>query len=282
MSPGSSTCPETSMVSIAERPVASSSSPRMRPSRTRTSARTIPSGVMTRAPCSTRSIGLGMPGSSCGARGSDACSGGSEPISMVTWTRRPRQPDRQTETRVVRALVLTAPDTFELRDLAPPELRDDNAVVRVELCGNCGTDIKYASGRLSAPLPMILGHEIVGRVEHIGPIAAARHRVAAGDRVILESSIPCWACPACRSGAYRLCRTKGGYGTRSGLANGSGLWGGLAEVVEVAPGSLVHRVPDGVSPKAAIAMELLANGYQWLVRQGGLRPGQRPLIRGCG
>jgi len=183
---------------------------------------------------------------------------------------------------MVRALVLTGPDAFELRDLAPPPARHDNAIVRVELCGNCGTDIKYASGKLAAPTPMILGHEIVGRVEHVGAEAARRHGVAIGDRVIVESSIPCWSCAACRSGAYRMCPTKGGYGTRSGLADGSGLWGGLAEVVEVAPGSIVHRIPDAISPEVAIGMELLANGYQWLVRKGGLQPGQRVLIQGCG
>ena len=183
---------------------------------------------------------------------------------------------------MVRALVLTGPDAFELRELPPPPARDDNAIVRVELCGNCGTDVKYASGKLAAPTPMILGHEIVGRVEHVGSDAARRYGVRVGDRVIVESSIPCWSCAACRSGAYRMCPTKGGYGTRSGLADGSGLWGGLAELVEIAPGSIVHHIAESLSPEAAIGMELLANGYQWLVRKGGLQPGQRVLIQGCG
>lgn len=183
---------------------------------------------------------------------------------------------------MVRAMILTGPDAFELRDLPPPELRPDNAIVRVELCGCCGTDIKYARGRLAAPWPMILGHEIVGRIEAIGTEAGRRHGVAPGDRVIVESSIPCWSCEACRSGAYRMCPTKGGYGTRSGLATGSGLWGGLAELVEVAPGSIVHRIPDSISPEAALGIELLGNGYQWLIRKGGLVPGQRVLIQGCG
>lgn len=183
---------------------------------------------------------------------------------------------------MVRAAVLSGPNVFELRDLPPPELRPDNAIVRVELCGNCGTDVKYATGKLPAPWPLILGHEIVGRVEAIGDVAAARYGVAVGDRVIVESSIPCWSCEYCRSGAYRLCPTKGGYGTRSGLATGSGLWGGLAELIEVAPGSIVHRIPETVSPEAALGLELLGNGYQWLIRKGGLLPGQRVLIQGCG
>lgn len=183
---------------------------------------------------------------------------------------------------MVRAAVLVGPGAFELRDLPAPELRPDNAILRVELCGTCGTDIKYASGKLDAPRAMILGHEIVGRVEAIGDVAAGRYGVAVGDRVIVESSIPCWSCEACRSGSYRMCPSKGGYGTRSGLATGSGLWGGLAEVVEIAPGSIVHRLPESISPAAAIGLELLANGYQWLLRKGGLLPGGRVLIQGCG
>ena len=189
---------------------------------------------------------------------------------------------RARRTGLVRAMVLTAPGVFEPRDLPPPVLRPDNAILRVELCGNCGTDVKYAAGKVAAPLPMILGHEIVGRIEAIGELAATRYSVAVGDRVIVESSIPCWSCEPCRSGSYRMCPTKGGYGTRWGLGTGSGLWGGLAEVVEVAPGSIVHRIPETISPEAALGLELLGNGYQWLVRKGGLLPGQRVLIQGCG
>ncbi len=183
---------------------------------------------------------------------------------------------------MVRAVVLNAPHQFELRELPPPVLRPDNAIVRVELCGNCGTDVKYADGRLPAPWPIILGHEIVGVVEEIGEEQARRQHVKVGDRVVVEGSIPCWFCEACRSGSYRMCAQKGGHGTRSGLAMGSGLWGGLAEVVEIGPTAVMHKLPEVVTPEAAIGVEILANGYQWLVRKGGLLPGQRVLIQGCG
>jgi alcohol dehydrogenase len=182
----------------------------------------------------------------------------------------------------VAAQVLTGPNTLEARCLPRPAIARDGALIRVELCGVCGTDLKYFGGKLAPPYPLILGHEIVGIVEEVGDVAAARFHVAAGDRVIVESSIPCWSCEFCRSGAYRLCPTKGGYGTRSGLATGSGLWGGMAQFVEVAPGSIVHRVDPSISPSAAIGLELLGNGYQWLVRKGGLLPGGRVLIQGCG
>jgi alcohol dehydrogenase len=183
---------------------------------------------------------------------------------------------------LVETMVLREPNALEARQLPRPTVGRGGALIRVELCGVCGTDLKYFGGKLSPPYPLILGHEIVGIVEDIGAEAAARFHVAPGDRVIVESSIPCWSCEFCRSGAYRMCRTKGGYGTRSGLATGSGLWGGMAQYVEVAPGSIVHRVAATISPAAAIGLELLGNGYQWLIRKGGLLPGGRVLIQGCG
>lgn len=182
----------------------------------------------------------------------------------------------------VRASVLTGPMTWEIREFPVPEVTQDTATIRVELCGACGTDLKTASGTIDAPYPMILGHEIVGRIEAIGPVAAQRYRVAPGDRILLESSIPCWSCDACRSGAYRLCPTKGGYGTRRSIEVAPGLWGGMAELVYVAPGSILHRLPETMAPATGVGIPLLANGIQWLVKQGGLRQGDRALVQGCG
>jgi alcohol dehydrogenase len=152
----------------------------------------------------------------------------------------------------------------------------------VELCGVCGTDLKHYAGGIATPYPMILGHEIVGRIEALGERARVRYGVAAGDRVLVESSIPCWSCEACRSGAYRLCPTKRGYGTRTPATEPPGLWGGISEVTYIAPGSILHRLPDSIDAATGVGVPLLANGLMWLIRQGGLRAGDRVLIQGCG
>lgn len=182
----------------------------------------------------------------------------------------------------VRAAVLTAPGQIEIREFPVPAGTPDSAILSVELCGICGTDLKYFSGKVTAPYPLILGHEVVGRIVAIGPVAARRWDIAEGDRVLVESSIPCWSCAACRSGNYRLCPTKGGYGTRLPITSGPGLWGGMAELMYIAAGSIVHRVPDAIPPRSAVGIPLLANGFQWLVRKGGLVPGDRVLIQGPG
>ncbi len=183
---------------------------------------------------------------------------------------------------VVRAAVLTAPGRLEIRELPVPAVAADTALLSVELCGICGTDLKYFSGAVSAPYPLVLGHEVVGRIAAIGSVAAKRWAVAEGDRVLVESSIPCWACSACRSGNYRLCPTKGGYGTRLSVTSAPGLWGGMAELMYIAAASIVHRVPETMEPRSAVGIPLLANGFQWLVRKGGVVAGDRVLIQGPG
>ena len=67
-------------------------------------------------------------------------------------------------------------------------MADDGALLRIGLGGVCGTDVKYFHGRIDMPYPVILGHEIFGRVERLGRAAAAIHGVAEGDRVILKGS----------------------------------------------------------------------------------------------
>lgn len=182
----------------------------------------------------------------------------------------------------VRAAVLEGPHHLAVRKLPRPSIDETTALLEVDLCGVCGTDLKYYSGALPAPYPIVLGHEIVGRLVEVGPIARRLLGADVGDRVIVESSIPCWTCRFCRSGAYRLCPNKGGYGTRCSIDDPPGLWGGLAELVFLAPGSIVHQVPPELSDRAAVCLPLLANGLTWLVRQGGLQPGERLLVCGCG
>ena len=67
----------------------------------------------------------------------------------------------------MRAMVLERPGTLlQLRDLPMPALADDEILIRVEACGVCRTDLHILDGDLRGPvLPLVPGHEIVGRVE---------------------------------------------------------------------------------------------------------------------
>jgi len=92
----------------------------------------------------------------------------------------------------------------EVRQFAQPSLPDDGGLLRVELCGVCGSDWPYYLKYPKARGALILGHEAVGHVASLGAAAAARFGVKEGDRVALEEYLPCGHCRSCRSGAFRL------------------------------------------------------------------------------
>src|SRR5215475_10018222 len=100
----------------------------------------------------------------------------------------------------MRAMVLDTPkEPLQLRDVPKPKVRAGELLVRVSTCAVCHTDLHVVDGELPDPkLPLILGHQIVGRVEEIGD---KNSNCAIGDRV----GIPWlgWTdgdCKYCRSG----------------------------------------------------------------------------------
>lgn len=188
----------------------------------------------------------------------------------------------RTDARSSRVAVLEGPKRMSLRTLPIPDVGPDEGLLRVEMAGVCGTDVKYWSGALPVPYPVILGHEILGEIAAIGERAATRYGVAVGDRVLVEGRVPCWSCRWCRSGDHRFCQNRRGYGTRTPITEPPGLWGALAEYLYLAPGSIVHRIPRDVSAETATAAALLANAIEWLERKGGATIGDRVVIQGAG
>ena len=81
------------------------------------------------------------------------------------------------------AMVLAAPHTLEPRELPLPQIGADDALLRVEACGLCGTDHEQYSGQLHPGHAFIPGHEAVGVIEEIGPAAEQRWGVTRGQRV---------------------------------------------------------------------------------------------------
>jgi alcohol dehydrogenase, propanol-preferring len=102
-------------------------------------------------------------------------------------------------------MVLDAPRTpLRPADLPDPEPGEGELLVEVHACGVCRTDLHVVDGELERPkLPLVPGHQIVGRVAAAGPGA---ERFAAGDRVgIPWLGWTCGECRYCRSGRENLC-----------------------------------------------------------------------------
>src|SRR5476649_1360385 len=83
-----------------------------------------------------------------------------------------------------------------------PETGPGEAVVRVQACGVCHTDLHYREGGINDEFPFLLGHEAAGVVEAVGPDVTS---VAPGDFVVLNWRAVCGECRACRSGRPWLC-----------------------------------------------------------------------------
>ena len=163
--------------------------------------------------------------------------------------------------------MLEKPRKLVGRKLPVPEHGDDDAVLRVEACGLCGTDHEQYTGHLAGGFAFVPGHETVGVIERIGDTAAKRWGIAAGDRVAVEVFQSCRACDACRAGAYQRCE-------RHGLADmygyipvdkPPGLWGGYAESQYLGPDTIAHRVPDALDPVVATLFNPIGAGVRWAV-----------------
>jgi len=186
--------------------------------------------------------------------------------------------------RTTRAIVQTAPRTLEMRELPIPETDDDSALLRVEACGICGSDVEQYTGTIPVRLPLIPGHEPLGIIERIGDRAARRWGVNAGDRVAVETLIPCGHCPACIEGRYQVCR---GRGTMFGyayvpLSQPPGLWGAYADVMYLDPFSIVHPIRKDLPANLAVMFNPLGAGFRWAVELPDTGPGDTVLILGPG
>jgi 2-desacetyl-2-hydroxyethyl bacteriochlorophyllide A dehydrogenase len=173
---------------------------------------------------------------------------------------------------------------LEVRELPLPEIGSEDGLLRIEACGICGSDYEQYEGALPVRFPVIPGHEPVGRIAEIGDEAARRWRVKKGDRVCVETLIPCGFCANCVRGAYRLCngyRRFNAYGYLStDLA--PGLWGGYAEYMYLDPHALLHKIDDSIAPEIATFFNPLGAGFRWAVEMAGLSVGDTIVILGPG
>ncbi len=182
-----------------------------------------------------------------------------------------------------RAATLVATEKLEIREYPLPEIPPAGGLVAVEMAGACGTDVKYFHGKIDLPLPVILGHEILGHVVKLGSQAAAVHHLKEGDRVILKGALGCGRCADCRRGAARFCKNRTNYGGRTSCAEAPHLFGGFAEYLYLAPDVLATKVSADLPAETAVLIgSVMANGFQWAVRAGGVKIGDFVLIQGPG
>ncbi|GAA1850725.1 NAD(P)-dependent alcohol dehydrogenase [Pseudonocardia ailaonensis] len=168
------------------------------------------------------------------------------------------------------------PWSFERRDLRP-----DDVAVAVTYCGVCYSDVEAIHGAREPGLPLVPGHEFVGRVRAVGD-AVTRFRV--GDEVAVGNCVDsCGACDECRAGAENHCSDGGPTLTYLGVdrRDGRRTQGGWSTEYVVAE-AWVHRLPDGLDP-AASAPLMCAGITSWeALRHWEVGPGSTVGVVGIG
>lgn len=174
----------------------------------------------------------------------------------------------------MRASVLLAAGHVEVQERPVPVPGPGEVLVQVASVGVCGSDVHYwrhmRIGDYVVEPPLVLGHEVSGRVVAVGEgVAASR----AGERVALEPQRPCHTCGQCLAGRYNLCPRMRFFATPP-------VDGAFVEYV-TAPSVFAHHLPDDLSDDAGALLEPLSVGIA-AVRKARTAPGDRVLVAGAG
>jgi threonine dehydrogenase-like Zn-dependent dehydrogenase len=188
----------------------------------------------------------------------------------------------------VLAAVRVGPGKTELREYPMPDIAPDAALMKMEVAGICGTDVKLYKQPLSG-VPVIMGHENIGYIAKAGREFTRRKGFKEGDLVFVEHYVMCGKCEWCHAGQYRHCENTDWRSNPDSIRYGytsaeraPHLWGGFAHYVYLPWNAVLHRVPDGVTPELAGLVTPMANGVEWSLFEGGVGYDSTVLIQGPG
>ena len=186
------------------------------------------------------------------------------------------------KTRGVVAGSRGAPVTVE--DILVPDPGPGEALVRVQACGVCHTDLHYREGAINDDFPFLLGHEAAGTVEAVG---AGVSNVAPGDFVIIAWRAPCGNCRSCLRGRPWYCFDSMNAAQPMTLADGSPLSaalgiGAFTELSLVHAGQAVKVDPTASAAAAGLIGCGVMAGLGAAVNTGGVSRGDSVAVFGCG
>ena len=186
------------------------------------------------------------------------------------------------EVRGVVALARGEP--VSLVTIVVPDPGPGEAVVRVQACGVCHTDLHYREGGINDEFPFLLGHEAAGVVEAVGPDVTS---VAPGDFVVLNWRAVCGQCRSCRRGRPWYCFDTFNASQKMTLADGTPLSpalgiGAFADKTLVAAGQCT-KVDPAARPEAVglLGCGVMA-GLGSAMLTGEVGPGDSVAVFGCG
>ena len=204
-----------------------------------------------------------------------------------------------TSDRSVRVITFDGPATHpDLRTVRRPSVPNRGALIRIDACGVCGTDLHILRGHWPGklPWPLTLGHELAGVVDEIGPGLTCDYMGLAlreGDRVMIPPLMACGSCHYCIHYPTRAnrCLNPTYYGRKIGFQRPPHLWGGWADMVfldfEAFPATKVFRLPDDMPSMVGTLVEPFASVTRAFNRASalgleGFKAGDSVVIQGSG
>jgi len=171
-------------------------------------------------------------------------------------------------------VLTTAGKPLERRTAPIATPTDDEAIVEVDACGLCHTDLGFANGSVAPKhaLPLVLGHEIVGKVVAAG----AKFEALIGRKVLVPAVMPCGTCAFCKAGRGNACPKQ--------KMPGNDIDGGFATHVLVPAWPLVpiDDAPSSVDTRQlSVVADAVSTAYQ-AIRRAGLAKGDAAFVIGAG
>lgn len=143
----------------------------------------------------------------------------------------------------MKAAVLEAVEKLVVKDIPKSEPKDDEVLIKVKVCGICGTDLKLYNGQYTAKTPVVLGHEYSGEVVEVGKEVM---NFKVGDRVVSDPNESCGKCYWCRNSQPCFCNNLAAYGVLRD--------GGFAEYCTAGEKG-VYKIPDALDFESAAFTE---------------------------
>ena len=172
----------------------------------------------------------------------------------------------------------------EIVDVIVPDPGPGEAVVKIEACGVCHTDLHYREGGINDKFPFLLGHEAAGLVESVGEGVT---EIAGGDFVILNWRAVCGTCRSCARGKPQYCFNTRNATQKMTLTDGTELSpalgiGAFIEKTLVASGQCTKVDPQADATAVGLLGCGVMAGFGAAVNTGGVSRGDSVAVIGCG
>jgi S-(hydroxymethyl)mycothiol dehydrogenase len=190
-----------------------------------------------------------------------------------------------TMSQQVRGVVATGKGLpVAIETIVVPDPGPGEAVVRVEACGVCHTDLHYREGGINDDFPFLLGHEAAGRVEAVGDGVTD---LEPGDFVVLNWRAVCGTCRACLKGKPQYCFATFNATQKMTLVDGTELApalgiGAFAEKTLVAAGQCTRVSPEADPAVAGLLGCGVMAGIGAAMHTGNVQRGDSVAVFGCG